>query len=404
MYALESEYVRLDIPLKHDARHFGPADAPLHHQMPSIGINAVVESGNAQHGTQVGTLCYCPVRDLCSIISATPTPGRSSVGCSGPGTVMDIAEEARSLRGLMLAAELELECKELEIHAFRPLCAAESNIGDGAAALREEHRRLAAEVRVLAERHRLGGERKRALEAEARSREHRIAELETRFTKLKLDPLPQCLLPSMVHAAPHTDATGAGAGTSRSSGGGGAWRQRAAQLEDELNSKAAIVTRLQQRELWFEQQIQRQAEANAEPWEALVDDLGALLRKVNALRGAAATWRAPDVGPGTGAWTRWTAPGGRSPPPATPLDSASALSSTFCSLSRATSAAAAAAPTPECGGSSAGSSLTVFGAFADAFAGAGDADRVGGESSSATAAAAGDLSRWPSLSRWANHT
>jgi len=55
-----------------------------------------------------------------------------------------------------------------------------------------------------------------------------------------------------------------------------AWQTRVLELEDELKAKSDAVSRLRQRELWFEYQLRRQSDSNSRPLEMLLSEARSL--------------------------------------------------------------------------------------------------------------------------------
>lgn len=166
---------------------------------------------------------------------------------------------------MLRTAELELERKDAELNILRA-----SSASGGLEALREELGALTCENNALLEQKQARAEEKQLLELQARELEGRAAELELRLARgqrAARRPPPS--------RTPGMDGGARGSESSSPSSPSG-WRGKAAMLEEELKAKAEVVARLRQRELWFEQQLARQKEANGRPLEALLLELRGL--------------------------------------------------------------------------------------------------------------------------------
>lgn len=146
----------------------------------------------------------------------------------------------------------------------------------GPDSLRKEYDKLEADIERLVARQKISSERAALLEALLRRREARVVELESQLAKR--DPSSASGPPTTAPGTPSTVAATTAPAVSVAQ-----WRQKAAMLEEELRAKAEIVTRLRQRELWFEQQLRRQSEANDSPLRALLDELQGLQQGVACL-------------------------------------------------------------------------------------------------------------------------
>eukprot|EP00931_Biecheleriopsis_adriatica_P110336 TRINITY_DN84591_c0_g1_i1.p1 TRINITY_DN84591_c0_g1~~TRINITY_DN84591_c0_g1_i1.p1 ORF type:complete len:217 (+),score=52.60 TRINITY_DN84591_c0_g1_i1:55-651(+) len=138
-----------------------------------------------------------------------------------------MSDDVLALRQQLKAAEAELELKDLELRSCNPRG---PHSCDDTAALREELQVLQRELESLREI-KFGGK--------------------PRNTELQ-------------GAAPISDG---------SAGNSQGWRQRVAVLEEELRQKSEVVTRLRQRELWFELQLKRQSQMHGAPLDALLEEV-----------------------------------------------------------------------------------------------------------------------------------
>jgi hypothetical protein len=174
---------------------------------------------------------------------------------------LTLQEDESTLQRMLQMAELELERKDAELHACREAASSTSPLGQ----LQQEYGKLTKEIRQLFEQKQACAEECRHLQNRLCEREAQIAELERRLSR-------QTVSEQHVLRRIESDSQN----QPSSPGMSASWRHKASALEEELKQKAETVARLRQRELWFEAQLHRQAEANVMPLEAILNELRVL--------------------------------------------------------------------------------------------------------------------------------
>lgn len=188
------------------------------------------------------------------------------------------APDAELLRHMLRTAELELARKDAE---FRIM-------SGGIESLREEHRKLSMEIRTFSDQKQARSDEMRLVKVRMHEQKAKAAELELRLAMSQADPRRSGQL------SPAVPVT-AGSSDAPSPASTAGWRGKAALLEDELKAKAEIVARLRQRELWLEQQLRRQKDANDMPLEALLHEISGLREGADRLGGGQKTCAAPTI-------------------------------------------------------------------------------------------------------------
>lgn len=198
------------------------------------------------------------------------------------------AEEVALLRLELQTAEAELELKEAEVRACRPYtsCSDAGAAPRGVETLREELRSLDAEVWKLQEQCLAEADRQRALQADRR--QEQLPQIQQqRLPQLRGAGANPCAAEGQTELQDSSWMGSTSSGVGMAPGCG--WRQRVIALEEELKLKTELLTRLRQKELWFEHQLRRQIEVNGVPLESLLSEVLALGDLVQCSAGASRT-------------------------------------------------------------------------------------------------------------------
>eukprot|EP00933_Yihiella_yeosuensis_P010279 TRINITY_DN116660_c0_g1_i1.p1 TRINITY_DN116660_c0_g1~~TRINITY_DN116660_c0_g1_i1.p1 ORF type:complete len:267 (+),score=62.21 TRINITY_DN116660_c0_g1_i1:52-852(+) len=156
------------------------------------------------------------------------------------------SEEVLALRRAVKEAQAELELKDLELKACNPKGPFSC---DDAKALREE-----------------------------------LREIESQITRIE-EKLQSGCADGLVGVRQRPATLADSIGSDDACGITGAWRLRVAELEEELQEKCEVVSRLRQREFWFEMQLKRQQEMHGNPLDAVLDEVLALSKGVESNAG-----------------------------------------------------------------------------------------------------------------------